>query len=163
MKIRRILFLSLGLERVYPPWEREHVNTPEKLIEPKGARVCRRNILALAAIVVVASAAGADPSDLDIFGVKPPDDWGVEVLGVAAFLAQLYWYVLRYHHLKDDGRIDQLPEISGEIKGNLKINWNNSFILIRRSADLVSNWTAFVLTLLSWWCIGSWIISGYPQ
>ena len=75
MKIRRILFLSLGLERVYPAWERERMNdVSEKLIEPEGARVCRRNILALAAIVVVASAAGADPSDLNIFGVKPPDD-----------------------------------------------------------------------------------------
>ena len=159
IKNSRILYLSLGLCRVHLARERTRMNeTAEKLIEPKGARVCRRNILALAAIVVVASVAGADPRDLNIFGVKPPDDWGVLVLGAAAILAHLYWYVLRYHHLRDDGRIDQLP-ISGEIKGDLKINSNNSFILVYRSADLVSNRTAFALTLLSWWCIGSWIIS----
>ena len=137
--------------------------TLEKLIEPKGARVCRRNILALAAIVVVASVAGADPSDLDIFGVRPPNDWGVLVLGAAVILAHLYWYVLRYYHLRDDGRIEQVPEFSGVKKENLKINSNNSFILVYRSADLVSNRIAFALTLLSWLCIGSWIIGGNPQ
>ena len=137
------------------------MNTPEKLIAPKGARVCRQNILALAAIVVVASVAGADPSDLDIFGVKPPDDWGVQVLGAVAILAHLYWYVLRYYHLRDDGKIEQALDLTGVKKEDLKINWDN-FILVRRGADLVSNWTAFVLTLLSWWCIGSWILSGHP-
>ena len=162
MKIRRILFLSLGLERVYPPWGRERMNdAPEKLIEPKEARVCRRNILALAAIVVVASAAGADPSDLDIFGVKPPDDWGVQVLGAVAILAQLYWYVLRYYHLRDDEMIGLFPEISGVKKEYMKINWSG-FLMVRISADLVSNWTAFVLTILSWLCIGLWVIGGHP-
>ena len=96
MKIRRILFLLLGLERVCPPRDRKHAKeTTEKLIEPEGARVCRRNILALAGVVVVAGAAGADPRDLDVFGVKPSDDWGVLVLGTAAILAHVYWYVLR--------------------------------------------------------------------
>ena len=160
MKIRRILFLSLGLECVYPTWERERMNeAPEKLIEPEGARVCRRNILALAAIVVVAGAAGADPRDLDIFSVKPPDDWGVQVLGAAVILAHLYWYVLRYYHLRDDEMIGPFPEISGVKKEYMKINWSG-FLMVRRSADLVSNWTAFVLTFLSWLCIGLWVISG---
>ena len=111
MKVRRILFLSPGLERVYPPEDRKsRKDTTEKLLEPDGARVCRRNILALASIVVVAGAAGADPRDLDVFGVKPTDDWGVLVLGVAAILAHVYWYVLRYYHLRDDGKIEQLPQ-----------------------------------------------------
>ena len=163
MKIRYILFLSLGLECVFPAWERERVNeAAEKLIEPKGARVCRRNILALAAIVVVAGVAGADPRDLDIFGVRPPDDWGVQVLGAVAILAHLYWYVLRYYHLRDGGRVEQVPDFGGLKKDELKINWND-FVLVRRGADLVSNWAAFVLTLLSWWFIGLWIISGHPQ
>ena len=117
----------------------------EKLIEPKGARVCRRNILALAAIVVVDGAAGADPRNLDIFGVRPPDDWGVQVLGAAAILTHLYWYVLRYYHLRDDEKIGPFPEISGVKKEYMKINWIE-FLLVRRSVDLVSNWTAFVLT-----------------
>ena len=163
MKIRRILFLSLGLERVYPPQERERVKeTTEKLIEPDGARVCRRNILALAAVVVVANAAGANPRDLDIFGVKPPDDWGVLVLGVASILAHLYWYVLRYYHLRDDGRIEQDPVTSGTGTEYLKIDWND-FILVRRGADLFSNWVAFALTCISWCLIGLWIFGWFPR
>ena len=160
MKVRRILFLSLGLERVYPPRDRKHAKeTTEKLLEPDGARACRRNVLALAGVVVLAGAAGADPRDLIVFGVKPADDWGMLVLGSAAMLAQVYWYVLRYHHLRDDGRIEQNPAMSGTGAEYLKINWND-FRLVRRGADLLSNWAAFVLTILSWWLIGSWIVGG---
>ena len=53
--------------------------TPEKLLEPDGARVCRRNILALAGVVVVAGFAGADPREISVFGVKPSGDWGYRV------------------------------------------------------------------------------------
>ena len=149
MKIRRILFLLFGLTRVYPPEDRKGAKeTTEKLLEPDGARVCRRNILALAGVVVVTGLAGADPRDLIVFGVKPADDWGVAVLGLAAILAHVYWYVLRYYHLRDDGKIE--PEC-------LKID-GNDFRLVRRGADLFSNWAAFVLTVLSWWFIGSWIV-----
>lgn len=163
MNIRRILFLSLGLEHVYPPQERKRVKeTTEKLIEPDGARVCRRNILALSAVVVVASLVGANPRDLDIFGVKPPDDWGVLVLGTAIILAHLYWYVLRYYHLRDDGRIEQDPASRRTGTDHLKIKWNN-FCLVRRGADLFSNWAAFVLTGLSWWFIGLWVVGRVPQ
>jgi len=163
MKVRRILFLSLGLERVYPPQDRKHVTeTTEKLIEPDGARVCRRNILALAGVVVMAGAAGADPRDLDLLGVKPSDDWGVCVLGLAAILAHVYWYVLRYYYLRDDGRIEQNPAISGTGAEYLKINWND-FRMVRRGADLFSNWVAFVLTGLSWWFIWFWIVNVPPR
>ncbi len=163
MKIRRILFLSLGLERVYPPQDRKRVKeTTEKLIEPDGARVCRRNILALAAIVVLSRAVGANPRDLNIFGVKPTDDWGVLVLGVTVILAHLYWYVLRYFHLRDDGRIEQCPAISGSGAEYLKIDWND-FELVRRGADLFSNWAAFVLTALSWSFIYFWFFGETPR
>ena len=163
MKIRRILYLSLGLERVYAPKEQKRViDTTEKLIESDGAKVCRRNILALAAVVVVASAAGANPRDLDVFGIKPPDDWGVLVLGATIILAHLYWYVLRYYHMRDDGKIECDPNNSNSGTDYLKINWND-FSLVRRGADLFSNWVAFVLTCLSWWCIGLWIVDRVPQ
>ena len=162
MKVRRFLFLLLGLERVYPPKERKRAkDTTEKLIEPDGARVCRRNILALAGVVVLAGAAGADPRDLDVFGVKPSDDWGILVLGAAAILAHVYWYVLRYYHLGDDGRIEQDPAASGTLREHMKINWND-FRLVRRGADLCSNRAAFVLTGLSWWIIGSWMAGVTP-
>ena len=160
MNVRRILFLSLGLERVYPPKDRERAKkTTEKLLEPDGARVCRRNILALGGVVVVAGVAGADPRDLIVFGVKPSGDWGVLVLGSAVILVHLYWYVLRYYHLRDDGKIEQNPAQSESRLVYLKIDWND-FRLVRRGGDLFSNWAAFVLTGLSWWFIGSWIVGG---
>ena len=163
MKVRRILFLSLGLERVYPPQDRKRVKeATDKLLEPNGARVCRRNILALAGVVVVAGSAGADPRDLNVFGVKPSDDWGVLVLGSAAILAHVYWYVLRYYHLRDDGKIEQNPAMSGTGAEYLKIDWND-FRLVRRGADLFSNWATFILTGLSWCFIGSWIVGGHAQ
>lgn len=159
MKVRRILFLSLGLERVYPPQDWKHATeTTEKLIEPDGARVCRRNILALAGVVVLTGAVGADPRDLDLFGIKPSDDWGVCILGLAAILAHVYWYVLRYYYLRDDGRIEQIPVMNATGAEYLKIDWND-FRMVRRGADLVSNWVAFVLTVLSWSFIGFWIVS----
>ena len=159
-EVRRFLFLSLGLERVYPPTPRALAHakgTTEKLLEPAGARLCRRNILALAGIVVVTGFAGADPRDLIVFGVKPSGDWGVRVLGLAVILVHLYWYVLRYYHMRDDGKIEQVPRESGKYREYLKIDWND-FLLVRRSADLFSNWAAFVLSVLSWCFIGSWIV-----
>ena len=53
MNIRYFAFLSFGLTRVYPSQDREHAKqTTEKLLEPDGSKACRRNILALAGIVV---------------------------------------------------------------------------------------------------------------
>ena len=84
------------------------------------------------------------------------------VLGAAAILAHVYWYVLRYYHLRDDGKIEQNPAQIGTGAEYLKINWND-FRLVRRGADLFSNWAAFVLTGLSWRFNGSWIAGGPPQ
>ena len=163
MKIRRVLFLSLGLGRVCPPHDRKYAKeTTEKLIEPDGARVCRRNILALAAVVVLTSAAGASPRDLDIFGVTPNNDWGVLVLGATVILVHLYWYVLRYYHLWDDGKIELNPQTNANGAEYVKIN-RCKIEWVRRGADLFANWAAFVLTCLSWLCIGLWIFGGAPR
>ncbi len=158
MKVRRILFLLLGLERVYPPRDRKHARSiPERLIEPDGARACRRNILALASVVVVSEAAGANPQDLEIFGVQPSNEWGVRVLGATAVLAHVYWYVVRYFHLRDDGKVEQNQAqfISGT--KYLKIEWSDAEPLVRRGADLLSNWAAVLLTVVSWGVIGFWM------
>ena len=156
--VRRILFLLLGLTCVYSPKGRKQSKeTTEKLLEPDGSRVCRRNILALAGVVVVAGLVGADPRDLIVFGVKPSGDCGVLVIGAAIILIHVYWYVLRYHHLNEDGVIDQDPAISATDVKYLKISWNRSIPLVRREADLFSNWAAFVLTLASWLVVASWI------
>ena len=163
MDIRRILFLSVGLTRAHPPMDRRRAKqTSEKLVEPQGFRVCRRNIIVLSGVLVLAGFAGADLHSLNLFGVKPTGNWGVTVLGVAAVLAQIYWYFLRYQHLSEDGTIerDQDPGFSAERAEPLKISRNKALSLVRKEADLFSNWVAFLLTGLSWYFIYLWIIDG---
>ena len=121
--------------------------------------MCRRNILALAGVVVVTGFAGADLRDLTVFGVKPSGDWGVFVLGAVIILAHVYWYVLRYQHLKEDGKIEQNTASSGTGSEHLKIAWSD-FRLVRKGADLFSNYVAALLTVVSWCFIASWIFDG---
>ena len=119
MDSRRFLFLFLGLERAHPPKDRKSAKeTLEKLVEPQGSRNCRRNIIVLSGVLFLAGLAGADLHSLNLFGIKPTGEWGVVVLGGAALFAQIYWYVLRYQHLKEDGSIerDQSPEYSVPLK-----------------------------------------------
>ncbi len=97
----------------------------------------------------------ADLRDLSVFGVKPGGDWGVIVVSTAAVLTQLYWYVLRYLHMKEDALMEQEPLEHGESRIRLKISPNNSFK--RKSGDLLSNWVCFLLTVSSWYFAFSWI------
>ena len=151
---------SLGLTRVYRSQDREHAKeTTEKLLEPDESRACRRNILELAGVVVVAGLAGADPHDLIVFGIKPYGEWGVLVIGTAVILAHVYWCILRYYHLKEDGKIEQNPAMSGTGTEYLRKTWKD-FLFVRKGADLFSNWAAFLLTGLSWWYVASWIVVG---
>lgn len=88
MNVRRFLFLSLGLTRGYSPQKWGYPrHTNEKLLEPDGARACRRNIIALAGVVVVAGLAVADPREISVFGVRLPGNRGLLVLGVAVILS----------------------------------------------------------------------------
>ena len=165
MDIRRILFLTLGLTRAYPSMDRKLAKrASEKLVEPQGSRVSRRNIIVLSGVLVLAGFAGADLHSLSLFGVEPTENWGVNVLGIAAVLAQLYWYFLRYQHLSEDGTIerDQDPGFSAERAEPLKISRNTALGLVRKEADLFSNWVAFLLTCLSWYFIYLWIVDGSP-
>ena len=157
MNVRYFLFLSLGLERENKQGQQvKKREVTEKLMEPDGARACRRNILALGGIVVLAGFAGVDPSDLSVFGVKPSGDRGVLVLGLAVILAHLYWYVLRYFHMKEDGVIETDPSLSPHGLGNLRI-FQNSFHLVRKRADLFANYAAFIMTIFSWCVVASWM------
>ena len=159
MDARRFLFLFLGLKRAHTPKNRKRAHeTLDKLIEPQGSKNCRRNIIVLSGVLVLAGLAGADLHSLNLFGIKPTGEWGVAVLSGAAIFTQIYWYVLRYQHLREDGSIerDQSPEYSMP----LKISRNKALGLVRKEADLFSNWVAFVMTLLSWYFIARWIIDG---
>ncbi len=160
MNIQRFLFLSFGLTRVYPWKDRKIAKRAfDKLVEPDGSRICRRNILALSSIVVIGGFAGADLNDLRMFGITPSGDWGVLVLGLAIILAHLYWYVMRYCHLDEDGVIDQRPVSHGEEPLLIKI-WGTDHQLVRKSADLFANYATFLLAALSWYFVWSWIIEG---
>lgn len=163
MDIRRILFLSLGLTRAHPPMDRKRAKrTGEKLVESQGSRASRRNIIVLSGVLVLAGLAGADLHSLSLFGIKPTGDWGVGVLGVAAVLMQIYWYVMRYQHLSEDGAIERDPGtgFSAKTVEPLKISRNEALGLVRKEADLFSSWVAFVMTSLSWFFIYSWIVDG---
>ena len=155
-KIDYFQFLSLGLTRVFPAgsWS---TGDPDRLSEPAGARACRRNILAVSGVVVVAELAGADPNALSVFGVEPTGDRGIAVVGVAVVASQLYWYAQRYLHLYEDGEIEHEQVLSDDVKKSFKISGNRKLGLVRKAADLFSNYVAFGLTLLSWYFIGSWI------
>ena len=59
--------------------------------------------------------------------------------------------------MRDDGKIEQEPRGASPDIEYLKIDWND-FRLVRRGADLFSNWAAFVLSILSWYFVGSWLI-----
>ena len=155
-KLDYFQFLALGLTRVYPAGERG-TGDPDRLAEPAGARACRRNILAVSGLVVVAEFAGADPAALSVFGVEPTGDRGIVVVGAALFATQLYWYAQRYLHLYEDGEIEHEAILSGDESKSFKISGNRELCIVRKGTDLIANRVAFSLTLLSWYCIGSWI------
>ncbi len=136
-----------------PPRSPSGGHVKDMLSEADGSKVYRRNTLALASVLVLAGLAGADPGDLSVFGVKPGGDWGVIVISAAAIVTQLYWYILRCLHNKEDAEVEvfgtpitrfKISEVSGSIK--------------RKSGDLFSNWTCFLLTALSWYFAISWIV-----
>ena len=157
MNVRNFLFMWLGMSRTLSSEvQKSPDNDAGKLTEPAACTAYRRNILALAGIVVVAGFAGAEPRDIAVFGVTPAEGRGVLVLGAAVIFVHLYWYVMRYQHLKEDGTIRDAPTSGGHEPMELKISWNR-FHLVRKSADLWANRVTVVLTLVSWWVIASWL------
>ena len=154
----QILFLSIGLKRELRQQERSSVDPKniEKLLEPVEARLYRRNILALSGIIVLTGLAGANPHDLSVFGVKPAAG-NTFVIGIAVVIVQLYWYAMRYQHLRDDGVIEIDTSLSPPGATNYKISSGNH-TLVRKSADLFANHVAFWLTVYSWYWVASWFI-----
>lgn len=111
----------------------------------------------MSGLVVVAEFASADPGALSAFGVEPTEDSGVAVVGAALVASQLYWFAQRYLHLYEDREIEHEPVLSGDVKKSFKISGNRKQVLVRKGTDLIANYVAVGLTLLSWYCIGSWI------
>ena len=92
MNTCRFIFLSLGLTRAHPRKARKRaMQSLERMIEPQGSKNCRRNIIVLSGVLVLAGLAGADLHSLNLIGIRPTSEWGVAVLGTAAIFAQFYW------------------------------------------------------------------------
>ena len=161
LQIQRIVYISIGLSRVFPNQDLTYIDFT-RLAEPDEAKLSRRKILALAIVVCIASFAGADPRDLEIFGVKPSSDWGVLVLGIAVILGQLYWYMLRYYIIKDAGEFELNPLFRGKLQHPVR-TYPRGYLNGRINADLISNWAAFVFTAISWIAIGVWIFRWSSQ
>ena len=149
--IRTFLFLTLGLTRY--PFQKK---SGYPLVEPDGVRISRRNIIALAGLLVFAGFAGADPSDLKVFGLKPGEGaWGVIVISTTAVAVQLYWYLLKYCHLKEDGKF--YGRVIRENKVETEISRDGYQHIRQKSTALFSNQVAFFFTILSWFFLGCWV------
>ena len=158
VNLRYFLFLSLGIKRTYFPADWRQDTPPDKkkkLSEPSGSRICRRNILALACILVLAGIAGIDPRNLSVFGVELSGPRADYVLGVAAILAQFYWYAMRYHHLIEDGTVPGTLYDADHPPKTLKLSEDHG--LETKAADLLANRVAAILTFISWVFIAFWI------
>ena len=163
--IRKCLFMSLGLTRYYAHGRK--IQRHEKahggmVVEPNASRADRRNILALASVLVVAGFAGADPRDLSVFGIRPDGDWGVIVIGTVAILTHVYWYILRYFHMMEEAiRELRIVDPASPTKGptQIMLTENEPMIIGRKFSDLVSNWVCFLMTLISWYFVGRWIVA----
>ena len=152
--VRKFLFLVLGLTRRCPPQK----SNGAPLEEPDGARTSRRNIIALAGVLVLAGLTGADPSDLNVFGVQPGKGArGVMVVGAATIAVQFYWYYLRYCHLRHDATIVDSPGTLNEALVPVQMVGSASFQ--HKSANLFANRVAFFLTIISWYFIACWIVN----
>ena len=156
--IRKFLFLALGLTRVHGPQE----PIPDPIIEPEGVRIYRRNIIALAGLLVLAGLTGSSPDDLDVLGIKPGEGpWGVIVIGAAAIIVQVYWYWQKYYHLKEDGKIDNRGE--NKVGQLAHIDTLTGRGIVQKRANLLSNRVAFSLSFVSLCFIICWIVSAHMK
>ncbi len=150
-------FLILGLWNNYDPGD--NAGHPNDLIqECEGARIARRNNLALAGIVVAAFMAGAGPQDLQVFGVKASGTMGVLTACVMVLACHAYWYFMRWHHLADDAVI--LVFAVTKTHPPLPLWQEGPRMLRQKSATLFANRACFLLVAMSaaisvWWGVGA--------
>ena len=83
------MFLILGLWQSYDPGNNEG-HPDDRIQEGEGARIARRNNLALAGIVVAAFMAVAEPQDLEVFGVTANGTMGVLTACIIALACHAY-------------------------------------------------------------------------
>lgn len=140
----------------------QNKNNFSQLVEPEGTKICRRNILVLSSIVILAGCMGNSPQDINFFGVNPSTENNIRVFSLFIFVVQTYWYVKRYLHLLDDGEIRLFPGKGGHVYTDenklLKHELSKNILTsVPKRADLISNIVGHILTILSWIILCSWI------
>ena len=158
MNLSYCAFLSLGIHRRYsPPAMKQDDSSAKttKVTEPHGSMNCRRNILALASVLVLAGLTGIDPHELSVFGIHLAGEGTNYILAAAAIAAQLYWYIMRGFYLKDGGTI--APQRTYAHEHLRPAGLSASKTIERSTADLVANYVALALTGLSWMYIADWL------
>ena len=158
-RLRRVWFLAVGLSLRGPmPVDRgQGRDIDSLLIEPRGAKTCRRNVMALSSAVVVAVLAG-DLEDLAVFGVTPHAERGRCVLAISVVVTQLYLYASRYFQTWERGHIHQGPSShGGEGWSEIPIRGLRGGVYHRQLSDVFSGWMSFLLTVASWCCLARWI------
>ncbi|MCY4237452.1 MAG: hypothetical protein OXC93_03730 [Rhodospirillaceae bacterium] len=150
-------FLILGLWNCYDPGNDQGLRD-DLIQEGEGARIARRNNLALAGIVVAAFMAGAGPQDLEVFGVTASGTMGVLTACFMVLACHTYWYFMRWHHLADDAVI---LVFSVTLKHPpLPLQQEGPRMLSQKSAALFANRACFLLVAMSvaisvWWGVSA--------
>ena len=142
-------FLFVGVRRT-----RKRDGPEWVLLEPDGVRTSRRNIIVLSALIALAGLACANPGDLNLFGLElGTGTRGTIVLSAAVFAVQIYWYGLKYLHIRDSG------EIEGRALGQMKrpLGEIRDVCLEQKGANWISNCVAVSLTVVSWVVLGYWL------
>ena len=80
------------------------------------------------------------------------------MIAVAAGAMQLYWYYQRYFHMTEDGKAEDDP-----YKPLLSIKETSGIAFEHKTANFVSNWVAFALSVGSWYFIICWIVSAHTK
>ena len=154
----KVLFLTFGLWPVL----RMAKKGARPLVEPDGARTARRNIIGLSAILILAGLAGVNPEDLTLFGLDlDAGGRGAIVAVVGAGAAQMYWYLMKYCHMRDDAKANAHPPDRPDHL--LRLAANPDVNLEQASANWISNTIAFGLTLGSWLFMYCWIAAAYTS
>ena len=153
----RLMFLILGLWSSYDPGNDQGLRD-DLIQECEGARIARRNNLALAGIVVAAFMAGAGPQDLKVFGVTASGTMGVLTACIMVLACHAYWYFMRWHHLADDAVILVSPLTMSHPP--LPLRQEGPRMLSQKSAALFANRACFLLVAMSaatsvWWGVGA--------
>ncbi len=140
------MFLILGLWRTYDPGNGDG-HDEDRIQESEGARIARRNNLALGGIVVAACMAGAGPQDLEVFGVRANGAMGVLTVCIMVLACHTYWYFMRWHHLFDDAEILVFSVTMNHAP--LPFRQEGPRILRQKSAVMFANRVCFLLVAMS--------------